>query len=113
MFHTLTARTNQGYKEPFLTHNTPSTSPSFHKTQKAQQQKKITKMKIQCDMCEKQEASVYCIADEASLCHGCDRRVHHANKLANKHPRFVLNDSSDQPPRCDICQVTYKDSFLK
>ncbi|PWA76692.1 Zinc finger, B-box [Artemisia annua] len=61
-------------------------------------------MKIQCDMCEKQEASVYCTADEASLCHGCDRRVHHANKLANKHSRFVLNDSSDQPPRCDICQ---------
>ncbi|KAJ0697542.1 putative transcription factor interactor and regulator Znf-B family [Helianthus annuus] len=62
-------------------------------------------MKIQCDMCEKKEASVYCTADEASLCHACDRRVHHANKLANKHLRFSLHNSSDQPPLCDICQL--------
>ncbi|KAI3525266.1 hypothetical protein L1887_03941 [Cichorium endivia] len=67
-------------------------------------------MKIQCDMCEKKEAAVYCTADEASLCHGCDRRVHHANKLASKHPRFSLHSSSDQPPRCDICQE--KRAFL-
>ncbi|KAM0008813.1 putative transcription factor interactor and regulator Znf-B family [Helianthus debilis subsp. tardiflorus] len=67
-------------------------------------------MKIQCDMCEKKEASVYCTADEASLCHACDRRVHHANKLANKHLRFSLHNSSDQPPLCDICQE--KRSFL-
>ncbi|XP_071689054.1 B-box zinc finger protein 20-like [Rutidosis leptorrhynchoides] len=67
-------------------------------------------MKIQCDMCEKMEASVYCTADEASLCHGCDRRVHHANKLASKHHRFSLNNSSDQPPFCDICQE--KRAFL-
>ncbi|KAK9078194.1 hypothetical protein SSX86_002251 [Deinandra increscens subsp. villosa] len=67
-------------------------------------------MKIQCDMCEKKEAAVYCTADEASLCHGCDRRVHHANKLANRHPRFSLHPSSDQPPLCDICQE--KRAFL-
>ncbi|KAI3803552.1 hypothetical protein L1987_31708 [Smallanthus sonchifolius] len=67
-------------------------------------------MKIQCDMCEKKEASVYCTADEASLCHGCDRRVHHANKLANKHPRLSLHPSSDQPLLCDICQE--KRAFL-
>ncbi|XP_076882959.1 B-box zinc finger protein 21-like [Bidens hawaiensis] len=67
-------------------------------------------MKIQCDMCEKIEASVYCTADEASLCHACDRRVHHANKLASKHHRFSLHSSSDQPPLCDICQE--KRAFL-
>ncbi|KAI7727762.1 hypothetical protein M8C21_013152 [Ambrosia artemisiifolia] len=67
-------------------------------------------MKIQCDMCEKKEASVYCTADEASLCNGCDRRVHHANKLASKHLRFSLHTSSDQPPLCDICQE--KRAFL-
>ncbi|KAD6794477.1 hypothetical protein R6Q59_021552 [Mikania micrantha] len=67
-------------------------------------------MKIQCDMCEEKEAAVYCTADEASLCHGCDRRVHHANKLAHRHPRFSLHHSSDQPPLCDICQE--KRAFL-
>ncbi|KAJ9537870.1 hypothetical protein OSB04_030603 [Centaurea solstitialis] len=70
-------------------------------------------MKIQCDMCEQKEAAVYCTADEASLCHGCDRRVHHANKLANKHLRFSLNPSSDQPPRCDICQERRAFLFCK
>ncbi|KAJ4884580.1 B-box zinc finger protein 21 [Raphanus sativus] len=63
-------------------------------------------MKIRCDVCDKEEASVFCTADEASLCSGCDQQVHHANKLAFKHLRFSLlypsynNDS----PICDICQ---------
>ncbi|KVH93140.1 Zinc finger, B-box [Cynara cardunculus var. scolymus] len=70
-------------------------------------------MKIQCDMCEQKEAAVYCTADEASLCHACDRRVHHANKLANKHLRFSLNPSSDEPPRCDICQERRAFLFCK
>lgn len=65
-----------------------------------------TKMKIQCDVCHKSEAVVYCAADEASLCSACDHRVHHANKLANKHPRFsLMNPSFKDSPRCDICQV--------
>ncbi|KAK6131248.1 hypothetical protein DH2020_035005 [Rehmannia glutinosa] len=45
-------------------------------------------MKIQCDVCNKDEASVFCVADEAALCAACDHRVHHANKLAGKHQRF-------------------------
>ncbi|MCD7459087.1 hypothetical protein HAX54_040049 [Datura stramonium] len=45
-------------------------------------------MKIQCDVCNKKEASVFCVADEAALCDSCDHRVHHANKLAGKHQRF-------------------------
>ncbi|XP_052194247.1 LOW QUALITY PROTEIN: B-box zinc finger protein 20 [Diospyros lotus] len=63
-------------------------------------------MKIQCDVCEKEEASVFCTADEAALCNACDHRVHHANKLAGKHPRFSLLPPSfkDNSPRCDICQ---------
>ncbi|KAI3698764.1 hypothetical protein L2E82_05036 [Cichorium intybus] len=57
-------------------------------------------MKIQCDL------SVYCIADEASLCTACDYRVHHANKLANKHMRFsILHPSFNDSPRCDICKM--------
>ncbi|KAK2978272.1 hypothetical protein RJ640_017123 [Escallonia rubra] len=62
-------------------------------------------MKIQCDVCEKEEASIFCTADEAALCKRCDQRVHHANKLASKHLRFsLLHPSSKDSPLCDICQ---------
>nr|XP_016463196.1 PREDICTED: B-box zinc finger protein 21-like [Nicotiana tabacum] len=62
-------------------------------------------MKIQCDVCNKNEASVFCVADEAALCDSCDHRVHHANKLAEKHQRFsLLQPSPKQVPLCDICQ---------
>ncbi|XVE94617.1 hypothetical protein REPUB_Repub02eG0024200 [Reevesia pubescens] len=69
-------------------------------------------MKIQCDVCNKEEASVFCTADEAALCDACDHRVHHANKLASKHERFSLlhPSSSKQAPLCDICQE--KRAFL-
>ncbi|XP_020079859.1 B-box zinc finger protein 20-like isoform X2 [Ananas comosus] len=70
-------------------------------------------MKIQCDVCGGASATVFCCADEAALCDGCDRRVHHANKLAGKHRRFSLIDSpSSSPPPpsgkadplCDVCK---------
>ncbi|KAG6408794.1 hypothetical protein SASPL_131817 [Salvia splendens] len=62
-------------------------------------------MKILCDVCGKGEASLYCTADEASLCAACDHRVHHANKLAGKHQRFsLLHPSPKHSPLCDICQ---------
>ncbi|CAI9103736.1 OLC1v1002274C1 [Oldenlandia corymbosa var. corymbosa] len=63
-------------------------------------------MKIQCDVCDVEEASVFCSADEAALCESCDARVHHANKLASKHLRFSLMhpSSSKESPSCDICQ---------
>ncbi|EAY86891.1 hypothetical protein OsI_08275 [Oryza sativa Indica Group] len=69
-------------------------------------------MKVQCDVCAAEAASVFCCADEAALCDACDRRVHRANKLAGKHRRFsLLNPSasgrsptSTTAPLCDICQ---------
>ncbi|ESW07929.1 hypothetical protein PHAVU_009G004200 [Phaseolus vulgaris] len=62
-------------------------------------------MKIQCDVCDKMEATVFCPADEAALCRSCDRTIHHANKLATKHPRFPLIFPTSQDfPLCDICQ---------
>ncbi|GAB4839454.1 hypothetical protein Ancab_028976 [Ancistrocladus abbreviatus] len=62
-------------------------------------------MKIQCDVCSKQEASVFCSADEAALCSGCDQGVHHANQLASKHQRFsLIHPSASGAPLCDICQ---------
>ncbi|XP_076956286.1 B-box zinc finger protein 21-like [Bidens hawaiensis] len=71
-------------------------------------------MKIQCDVCQKSEAVVYCTADEASLCSACDHCVHHANKLANKHPRFsLIHPSVKDSPRCDICQERRAILFCK
>ncbi|XP_073365000.1 B-box zinc finger protein 20 isoform X1 [Aegilops tauschii subsp. strangulata] len=72
-------------------------------------------MKVQCDVCEAEAASVFCCADEAALCDACDRRVHRANKLAGKHRRLSLlhpspassSSPSPKPPLCDICQVGY------
>ncbi|XP_012837095.1 PREDICTED: B-box zinc finger protein 20 isoform X2 [Erythranthe guttata] len=62
-------------------------------------------MKIQCDVCGKEAAAVFCTADEAALCLSCDNRVHNANKLASKHPRFsILNPQYKESPQCDICQ---------
>ncbi|KAL6651127.1 hypothetical protein ACP70R_010052 [Stipagrostis hirtigluma subsp. patula] len=71
-------------------------------------------MKVQCDVCAAEAASVFCCADEAALCDACDRRVHRANKLAGKHRRFSLlhpsplssstSSSGQRPPLCDICQ---------
>ncbi|PIN04883.1 hypothetical protein CDL12_22575 [Handroanthus impetiginosus] len=62
-------------------------------------------MKIQCDVCGKEGASVFCTADEAALCKNCDSRVHNANKLASKHSRFsLLNPRAKESPQCDICQ---------
>ncbi|EES07539.1 B-box zinc finger protein 20 [Sorghum bicolor] len=75
-------------------------------------------MKVQCDVCAAEAASVFCCADEAALCDACDRRVHRANKLAGKHRRFSLLNPAPpsssgsgspaqqqaQPPLCDICQ---------
>ncbi|XP_062219787.1 B-box zinc finger protein 20-like [Phragmites australis] len=70
-------------------------------------------MKVLCDVCAAEAASVFCCADEAALCDACDRRVHRANKVAGKHRRFSLlnpapsaSRSTQQPPPplCDICQ---------
>ncbi|CAN1301638.1 B-box zinc finger protein 22 [Linum perenne] len=69
-------------------------------------------MKIQCNVCEAAEANVLCCADEAALCWACDDKVHAANKLASKHQRVPLsNSSSPQFPKCDICQVLLSFTF--
>uniref|UniRef100_A0A7N0TX97 B box-type domain-containing protein n=1 Tax=Kalanchoe fedtschenkoi TaxID=63787 RepID=A0A7N0TX97_KALFE len=67
---------------------------------------RIREMKIRCDVCNREDAAVFCSADEAALCEGCDRRVHGANKVAQKHERFSLvrPSSAADAPLCDICQ---------
>ncbi|CAN6192763.1 unnamed protein product [Urochloa humidicola] len=67
-------------------------------------------MLVRCDVCGVEPAAVLCCADEAALCSGCDRSVHRANKLADKHHRIPLHhpsgsgDSSAAAPLCDVCK---------
>lgn len=67
-------------------------------------------MKVLCDVCAAEAASVFCCADEAALCDACDRRVHRANKLAGKHRRLALQQPSSPTnataagPLCDVCK---------
>ncbi|KAF0901708.1 hypothetical protein E2562_006187 [Oryza meyeriana var. granulata] len=67
-------------------------------------------MRVQCDVCGAEPATVLCCADEAALCSACDRRVHRANRLASKHHRLPLihPSSSDAyaaaAPLCDVCK---------
>ena len=62
-------------------------------------------MRIHCDACEKNLATVMCCADEAALCGDCDVRIHAANKLSDKHVRVSLL-TAPEPAKCDICQVS-------
>ncbi|PSS05798.1 B-box domain protein [Actinidia chinensis var. chinensis] len=47
---------------------------------------------VACELCES-PASVYCQADEAFLCRKCDKWVHGANFLAQRHIRCLLCSS--------------------
>ncbi|XP_024380465.1 zinc finger protein CONSTANS-LIKE 3 [Physcomitrium patens] len=49
-----------------------------------------------CDACHISSAVVYCRADAAYLCAGCDGKVHGANKLASRHERVWM---------CEVCEV--------
>lgn len=42
-----------------------------------------------CELCDA-EASLYCQADDAFLCPKCDKKVHAANFLAQRHIRCLL-----------------------
>ncbi|XP_017251735.1 uncharacterized protein LOC108222326 [Daucus carota subsp. sativus] len=60
-------------------------------------------MKILCVVCEVREATIWCCGDEAPLCYGCDQNVHTANKLASRHHRVALLETTSLS-KCDICQ---------
>lgn len=49
---------------------------------------------VMCELCS-MRASLYCQADDAYLCRKCDKWVHGANFLAQRHIRCIL---------CNVCQ---------
>ncbi|KAK3424256.1 hypothetical protein EUGRSUZ_F01063 [Eucalyptus grandis] len=51
-------------------------------------------MERRCELCDRR-ATMHCESDQASLCWGCDEKVHGANFLVAKHARALL---------CHVCQ---------
>ncbi|KAB1204769.1 Zinc finger protein CONSTANS-LIKE 4 [Morella rubra] len=49
-----------------------------------------------CDSCKSATATLFCRADSAFLCVGCDSKVHAANKLASRHARVLV---------CEVCEL--------
>ncbi|XP_057764676.1 zinc finger protein CONSTANS-like [Salvia miltiorrhiza] len=49
-----------------------------------------------CELCNK-VARMYCESDEATLCWGCDLRVHTANFIVAKHTRTLLCHACQSP----------------
>ncbi|XP_026664491.2 LOW QUALITY PROTEIN: zinc finger protein CONSTANS-LIKE 2-like [Phoenix dactylifera] len=48
-----------------------------------------------CDSCQSEPSTVYCLADAAYLCVGCDSQVHTANRVASWHERVGV---------CEVCE---------
>ena len=64
---------------------------------------------VQCDVCALRTAVVYCSADQAHLCAGCDLDVHSANAMSARHVREPLPVGFPRlgPPRRDA-EVTHR-----
>ncbi|CAI9759543.1 unnamed protein product [Fraxinus pennsylvanica] len=58
-----------------------------------------------CDSCKSSQASVFCRADTAFLCHDCDARVHNANKVASQHARVLVCEVCEQAPAIVTCKA--------
>jgi B-box zinc finger len=56
-----------------------------------------------CDFCGEQNVMVYCRSDAASLCLSCDRNVHSANALSQRHTRTLLCDQCKTQPAVVHC----------
>ncbi|CAL9122721.1 unnamed protein product [Musa acuminata var. zebrina] len=58
-----------------------------------------------CDSCRVSAALLYCRADVAYLCRGCDARVHGANGLASRHERAWLCEVCEHVPAVVTCKA--------
>lgn len=59
----------------------------------------------QCDSCKLAPATLFCKADTAFLCVGCDSKIHAANKLASRHARVWMCDVCEQAPASITCKA--------
>lgn len=58
-----------------------------------------------CDSCKSASATLFCRADSAFLCVGCDSKVHAANKLASRHERVLVCEVCEQAPAHVTCKA--------
>lgn len=58
-----------------------------------------------CDSCKSAAAAVFCRADSAFLCLGCDAKIHCANKLASRHERVWMCEVCEQAPAAVTCKA--------
>ncbi|KAK6928018.1 B-box-type zinc finger [Dillenia turbinata] len=58
-----------------------------------------------CDTCRSAACTVYCRADSAYLCTGCDARVHAANRVASRHERVWVCEACERAPAAFICKA--------
>ncbi|KAL0327569.1 UNVERIFIED_CONTAM: B-box zinc finger protein 21 [Sesamum angustifolium] len=62
-------------------------------------------MKVQCDACHVEMASIFCYIDKIALCSTCNRHVHHHNLIAKDHQHIQFSYPLPNPFLiCDICQ---------
>ncbi|KAF8392939.1 hypothetical protein HHK36_021179 [Tetracentron sinense] len=58
-----------------------------------------------CDSCKSAPAGLFCRADLAFLCLGCDAKIHAANKLASRHERVWMCEVCEQAPASFTCKA--------
>ncbi|CAI9109944.1 OLC1v1009887C1 [Oldenlandia corymbosa var. corymbosa] len=58
-----------------------------------------------CDTCRSAPSTVYCRADSAFLCTGCDSRIHAANKMASRHERVWVCEACERAPAAFLCKA--------
>lgn len=58
-----------------------------------------------CDTCRSAACTVYCRADSAYLCTGCDARIHAANKVASRHERVWVCEACERAPAAFLCKA--------
>ncbi|KAG6715664.1 hypothetical protein I3842_04G005900 [Carya illinoinensis] len=58
-----------------------------------------------CDTCRSAACSVFCRADSAYLCTGCDARIHAANRVASSHERVWVCEACERAPAAFICKA--------
>ncbi|XP_009630583.1 zinc finger protein CONSTANS-LIKE 2 [Nicotiana tomentosiformis] len=58
-----------------------------------------------CDTCRSTACTVYCRADSAYLCAGCDARIHAANLVASRHERVWVCEACERAPAAFLCKA--------
>lgn len=56
-----------------------------------------------CEFCGEQRSIVYCRSDAACLCLSCDRNVHSANALSERHSRTLICERCNSQPAVVRC----------